>query len=342
MACPRRLTAAVLAGTVIIAFPSAAARPSVKRRTAVAAHFLVTKQEPDGSVPALSAIGSTGDAVLAWVAARRAPRAIDDALDFLAANEAEVDSLGEVAKVALAWIAGGRDPRDFANRDLVLEIETSQELDGRYDATSSVFSHAMAMLALVGAGGSATIPAAAEWLINAQCDNGGWQFLEPASGAEDENCALGPLDIDTANSDTTSLAIQAIESLPVPLPYENDPFAYLLAERDEIKGGWGYDRTFAITNANSTGMVLQAFGAADLEPPRGSQRALRRLQAPLCGSTGGSFYYSWEDEDGDGTYQRTGRDNAAATMAAIPGLLMMQSLMPDREVTSAPPEPKPC
>jgi hypothetical protein len=314
----------------------------VKKRASLASHFLVTKQQPDGSVPALSDIGSTAEAVIAWVAARRAPRSIDRALDFLAETEADVDSLGEVVKVALAWIAGGRDPRDFAGRDLVAEIETSQELDGRYDATSSVFSHATGMMALSAAGSSATLPAAAEWLIDAQCDNGGWQFLEPATEAEDENCALGPLDIDTANSDTTSLAIQAIESLPVPLPYPNDPFEYLLAERDEIKDGWGYDRAFPMTNANSTGMVLQAYGAAGVEPPPGAMAALKRLQGPMCGRAGGSFFYTWEDEDGDGTYARTGRDNVAATMAAVPGLLMMPSVMPDRTVTLSPPKPQPC
>lgn len=342
MVSVRRLSVTLLTASLLLSSTPASAKPTLRKRAALAARFLVTNQESDGSVPALSAIGSTADAVLSWVAVKRAPRAIERALDYLAVNEAEIDTLGEIAKVALAWLAGGRDMRDFAGRDLVSEIEGKQEIDGRYDATSSVFSHANAMMALQGAGGSATLPAAAQWLIDAQCDGGGWAFLEPATEAEDENCSLGPVDIDTANPDTTSLAIQANEALPVPLPYNHDPFAYFLAARDPIKRGWGYGDSTAITNANSTGMVLQAYGAADIPPPAGSMRSLVRLQGKLCGPSAGSFYYSWEDDDGDGTYERFGRDDLAATIAALPGLLLTPQLMSPTEVTKPAPKAPRC
>jgi hypothetical protein len=293
----------------------------MRDRASIAARFVVVHQHHDGSVPALSAIGSTADAVLAWVAARRAPRAIGKALDYLRTRSDDITSLGDIAKVALAWLAGGRDPRAFVGRDLVAEIEAKQEPDGRYDATSSVFSHAVAMMVLEGSGGSPTLEAAGRWLAGAQCTGGGWQFLEPAAPGEDANCSLGPADIDQANSDTTALAVQAMESLPSAVPYRHDPIAWLRGARDPVKGGWGYEPLISITNANSTGMVLQAFGAVGIRPPAGAVRALLDLEGKLCGRDAGSFFYSWEDPDGDGTYRRYGRADVAATIAAIPGLL---------------------
>lgn len=337
---------------LLLGAPSAdATDPTVRGRARLAVHFIVTQQQPDGSFPALSSdpIGWTADAVVTMVMARRAPSAIERALDFLETNASDVDTVGEKAKVVLAEVAGGRDPRDFAGRDLVDEIESAQQLDGRYGAMTSVFSHALAMLALEAVGGSPTLAPAAPWLVEAQCDNGGWQFLGPPTPLEDEHCSLGYADLDEANVDTTSLAVQALEVLRVPVT-PRDPFAFLQSIRDPVKGGWPYDRptslhsefTSKVTNANSTAMALQAYAAAGRQPPEGALRALIQLQDRLCGAKGGAFYYSWEDEDGDGRYRRMWRYNLAATIAAVPGLLRKPLPQPSVAVTRPAPTPQPC
>jgi hypothetical protein len=315
---------------------------------ALAARFIVSGQEPDGSFPALSsdATSWTADAVVALASAGRASKSAARGLDFLEANSADVDSVGTRAKVILARIAGGRDPRSFVGRDLVEEIESDQQSDGRYGADTSVFSHAIGMLALSGAGATSTLDAAAQWLADAQCENGGWQVTGPPIPIEDERCSFGYPDIDEANTDTTALAIQALRVAPTRITPAHDPFGFMETLRDEENGGWTYDRpesvhanfTSKYGNANSNGMVLQAYAAAGVAPPEGSRHALVRLQDPLCGPDAGSFSYTWGDEDGDGVYLHSGPHNLAATIAALPGLLAAP--LPQQAPTSWRPPPR--
>jgi hypothetical protein len=309
----------------------ASARPRLRDRLGMAAKFIVSRQEPDGSFPALSTdpITWTADAIVTLAAVGRGPRATGRAVEYLEKSSDEIDSIGEISKVVLAWLAIGRDPRRFLGRDLVVELEASQDGEGRYGSRTTVFSHSLAMLALAGAQATRTLDAAARWLVEAQCDNGGWQFESPRNDLEDEHCSLGYPDIDEANTDTTSLAVQALYALPTPVQTRHDPFVFLDSLWDPANGGWTYDRstsfhsnfTSSYANANSTGMVLQAYAAADIDPPSGSRAALARLQEPLCGEGAGAFSYTWADEDGDGVYQRSGPQNLAATIAAVPGLL---------------------
>lgn len=345
-----RVLVATLISVVLTVSP-ATASPNVARRAAMATHFIVSQQQPDGSIPALDdPIPWTADAVVSLVAARRAPKAIDRALDYLEASSDEIDSIGEMAKVVLAEVAGGRDPRKFVGRDLVAEIVAAQQSDGRYGAETSVFSHSIAMLALESADESSGLEEAAQWLLDAQCDNGGWQVIGPPVPGEDEHCSFGYPDIDEANSDTTSLAVQALEGLPDPIAPTNDPFVFLDSLIDEVNGGWSYDRpdsfhsnfTSKVANANSTGMVLQAYAVAEVKPARGSVAALAKLQGRLCGLRGGSFYYTWGDEDGDGTYGRTGKHNLAATIAAVPGLLLAELPQAPLDVTRHAPRARRC
>jgi hypothetical protein len=280
----------------------AVASPSYERRAAMATHFIVSQQADDGSIPALDdPIPWTADAVVAMVSARRAPKAIGRAIDYLEANSDEIDSVGEIAKVILALVSGGRDARDFAGRDLIAELIDTQGSDGRYGTDTSVFSHAIAMLALQAAHEDASLSAAADWLVGAQCESGGWQVIGPPLPGEDERCSFGYPDIDEANADTTSLAIQALEGMPHRITPVHDPIVFLDTLVDPNNGGWSYDRsdsfhsnfTSSYANANTTGMVLQAYAAADLIPPKGSREALAKLQRRLCGPRAGSFSYTW-------------------------------------------------
>ena len=322
---------------------SVGAEPTSADRARIAARFLVSHQAEDGSFQALSAVGSTADAIFSLVAVRRAPRAIATAIAYLESDEAEIDTVGELAKVVLALVAAGEDPTSFGGRDLIAEIEAAQQLDGRYGAQTSVLGHAFGMLALEAAAAPATLPLAADWIVDAQCTGGGWQYLEPATPAEDDECSLGPLDVDRANTDTTAAAVQALAALPVPVPPRHDPFAFFEAAIDPAHGGWGYG--FGIgtqTNSNSTAYVLQAYAAADRKPPGGTRRALARLQGRLCGSNAGGFFYTWGDEDGDGSDERVQPNDLAATIAAVPGLLLTPLPQPALEVGGPPPRGPAC
>jgi hypothetical protein len=317
----------------------------------MATHFIVSQQLEDGSIPALDdPIPWTADAVVAMVSVRRAPKAIARALDYLEASSDEIDSVGEIAKVVLAEVAGGRNPRDFVGRDLVAELVATQGSDGRYGVDTSVFSHAIAMLALEAADEEESLDASAGWLVSAQCGNGGWQVIGPPVPGEDEHCSLGYPDIDEADADTTSLAIQALRGLPHPVAPAIDPFTFLDTLIDPNNGGWSYDRsdsfhsnfTSSYANANTTGMVLQAYAAANLTPPPGSIAALAKLQRKLCGPNAGSFFYTWADANGDGTFERSGQNNLASTIAAIGGLLMAELPQVPLDVTRGAPRPRPC
>ena len=329
-----------VAGTLAlsVAFSAqASAAPTAQKRARVAVRYLVSQQETDGSIPAFSAIGSTADAIVSMVAARRAPKAIQRAFDYLVSQEAEVDSIGEKAKVVLAMDAAQRDPRDFAGRDLVQEIRSTMQQDGRFGAETPVIEHALAMIALYAAGSPAPNPAA-QWLVEAQCADGGWPFQDPAAQTDDEHCSSGPQDFDRSNNDTTSYAVQALAVTPGPATAEHDSFGYFTATRDTERKGWGYDASFRTTNSNSTALVIQAYVISGRNLPAGAYRALTKLQYRLCGENAGAFAFTWEDEDGDGTYKKSAPD-VGATIGAILGVL--KKPLPINPVNVTKPAPKP-
>src|SRR5687768_1730183 len=108
------LVALVLWMTVASVSPAPAA-VSRFTRARHAVRYLVTQQQPDGSIPAFSPEGSTADAVVAMVAARRAPAAIEEAVAYLKTIGPDVP-LGQKAKIVLALVAAGDDPRDVNGR----------------------------------------------------------------------------------------------------------------------------------------------------------------------------------------------------------------------------------
>lgn len=280
-----------------------------------AARYLVKQQEPDGSIPGFSRVGTTADAVVSLVAARRGPRAIESAIEYLRAHEAEVNNVGLKAKVVMALVAAGHDPRNFEGRNLVREIRRTERGTGRLGAGTAVFDHALGMLALV----AADVQPSHDmrwWLVKAQCADGGWEYESPA-GSQDAHCNSGaPDDYFPSDTNTTSLAVQALR-FGRTLRLQTSPFSFFRATRDDRKRGWGY--TFGyMTDTNSTALVIQAYVAVGEDLPQGAKDALRRLQYGFC-DEGGAFAYTWVD-DGDGTYSRSGPD-VGATVGAIPGLV---------------------
>lgn len=341
----RRLSVitALVASLGLVAAGVADAGPSLKRRARVASGYVVAQQLQDGSFPGFSPLGSTADGVVSLVAAKRGPKAIGKALDYLETNVADADTVGEKAKLVLAAVAGGRDPLAFGERNLVQEIADSEQPNGRYGATTEVLNHALAMLALEAAPTADPSTNSLTWLVEAQCGDGGWQFDEPPGQNEDEHCA-GPdpaVDFFQSDTNTTSYAVQAIAAHPqATAPLVKSPFRFFRQIRDPEKGGWGYTWGFQLTDTNSTALVIQAFKAYGKDLPGGAMKALKRLQYPLCGKRGGAFPYSYEEKESGG-YKKTGPD-AGATIGGILGLLKRPLPVAFSDVTKAVPRRTSC
>lgn len=333
-----RAGAIALAFSMFVAGPVGAATRTERARMAV--HWLSHQQNEDGSFPGFSPIGSTADAVVSLVAAKRAPEDIDQAMDHLVANESDVDSIGEIAKVVMAAaVASGGEPRSFAGRDLVQEILDSQLPDGRFGATTEVLNHALAMIALRAA--DEDVPEMArDWLLAAQCEDGGWQFDQPAQAGDDKHCYDGtPTDYFGSETDATAYAVIALTGLK---RWRRDaprnPFRFFKARRDPVKNGWGYDLAYPLTSSNSTALVIEAYRTYGKDVPDGAVRALVKLQYRLCGERAGAFAFTYEQKESGG-YRKGGPD-AGATIGAILGLVGRP--YDPNFVSKPPPEPSEC
>ena len=333
---------AALAALLVIT-TGATARPSAKRsnkdRAKDATHYIAKVQKKNGSFPGFSQIGSTADAIVALVAARRAPTSINGGVRYLANNADEVDDLGEVAKVLMAFVAAGEGTM-LEDRDLVQELQDAQLDNGQYgDGTNNagVYTHVLAVLALDAAGENPT-PSAGDWLVAAQCADGGWQFNNPPTEADDEHCFDGSdTDFIISDTNTTSLAIQALEVIPGNESLAHDPFDMFRAIKDQEVGGWGFDWNFPLSDAVSTSLVLQAYAATDRPVPVGGMKVLRALQYSRC--PGSPFASTYTDENGDGEYSKRERTEASpgATFAGVLGLLAQPYPIEEAEVTKPAP-----
>ena len=326
----------------------AAAAPSSKERAQVGVHYLTTQQADDGSFSAFSPVGTTADAVVAMVAARRAPDEIEQALDFIRDHAGDATTVGLKAKAVMADVAGGRDPRDMSGHDLVTEIESSQSENGHYGET--VMDHVLAILALVGAGEN--VPHNAEtWLVAAQCPDGGWQYDAPKRDTEDDHCFDSSQDFDEpSNTNSTSYAVQAWFALGADEPLAHDPFDFFKASRDPVKHGWIYNPTARckkgsdrsscfVTDAYSSALVIQAYAAAGRTAPEKGRDALAHLQSRLCGADAGAVSFSWTFKKGH--YERV-KPEAGATIVAIPGFLQIPFPVPHLQVSKSAPNPGRC
>jgi hypothetical protein len=326
----------------LLVMPASASTATRTHRARHALRYIVRHQAQDGSIAAFSPLGSTADAVLAMVAAKRGPLQERRALRYLKRHLADATSIGLKAKVVMAAVAAGRDPRRFGNRNLVNAIKTSQRRNGHYGKGTSVIDQALAMLALTAA---KVQPGhrAATWLADAQCPDGGWQFDAPYDPSTDSRHCHNRAGSDFTRSDTntTSYAVQALDALTTPVHPARSPFAYLRWVRDPIKHGWGYDQKTNLTDANSTALVLQAYAAAGRHHPRHAMRALTKLQYPACsGHFPFAFAFSWT-KSRSGGLKRTGPD-VGATIGAVLGLLKQPLPVPSKPLSKPIPKRATC
>ncbi|MCL1838469.1 MAG: terpene cyclase/mutase family protein [Propionibacteriaceae bacterium] len=157
-----------------------------------------------------------------------------------------------IAKMTLALQAAGLDPMAFptssGTRNLLFDLRSVLNADGSFGdpATSSAFSHALAMIVLARTDGG--VPASAlAWLTQQQCttaaaaDYGSFGWVGGCGGAD---------------TDVTSLAAQALAATGVtgtdsPLAWAQE---WLLTQQDDSGGflSWG------TPNANATGLAVLA------------------------------------------------------------------------------------
>jgi len=308
---PARLAAAALcAGVLVGVAGSVHAAPLTDRaRAERAVAYLASRQKASGAIVAFSPIGSTADAVSSFAAAGVGRTRMNRALGFLRGRvqAGRVDSIGLQAKVVLAVSAAGANPRDFGGVNLVRALRDT--LAGGHFGASAVFDDATAVLALESAGVTPGTNVAA-WLLKAQCPDGGWAYDLPYTPGDDAHCFDGSgTDFFTSDSNATSLVVQALARMSS-TDWLASPFAFFDTVRDGVNGGWAYSTAFIATDANSTGLVLQAYVAAGLRIPAGGLQALRKLQYARCGAF--AFTSSGATK---------GDPDVGATIGAVPGLL---------------------
>ncbi len=328
-----------IALAIAVALSGSASALTPTERADRAAGFVSAQQAPNGSFPAFSPVGSTADAVVSLVAAGQGGREIEKALGFLErrVRHGEAVGVGLEAKVVLAVVAAGGNPRRFGGERLVSAIRGSEQPDGQLGVGTAVFDQTLGVLALVAAGREPS-PATLEWLVAAQCGDGGWQYDAPTGPDDDSHCqdqGDPGSDFFLSDTNTTSLAVQALEAAGGSVEPGIDPTAFFDAIRDATRGGWGYTWGFETTDANSTALVIQAYSALGDAPPEGAVSALRALQYRACGA----FAFTWVDDDG--AEVRSGPD-LGATIGGILGLLGQPLPVGPRDVSDSAPATPSC
>jgi hypothetical protein len=238
------LAALVLAAAILTASGLALARtPSQQALIDSTVRFLQESQRPSGGFAPPG--GEPSQGISAWVAIALEAAGIDpldqarcgtDAYSFL------VDHFQAGLEEELAWPqtattaferellvvdGAGTDPRDFAGYDLVAEILGRQKADGSFpytvggqsgESNDTIFA-ILALSPLREPQVEAAIDRAAEWVVSAQNDDGGWYF----SGKTGES-----------EVDMTGAALQALVAAGPP-PGEPRLAAYEASEREGLE-----------------------------------------------------------------------------------------------------------
>jgi len=340
----RRPIAALLAALCAVSVAAgltvtrAAAGPTSDPATAAGfggtwlAHQINSSGFIPASAPATGAnLSGTVDAALALAAANVGGAAFTRALNYM---HGQIDAFvksgaddvpGALAKLILLAKVAGEDATKFggtaAANDLVARLNATKRTTGtdsglfgvQDPAFDGAFRQSLAIIALK-AVGSPPVDAV-NWLSTQQCPDKGWQ-----SYRADTTAACTATDVASfAGEDTNSTAIaeQAFRSLSL-TPPKGDPLDFLKAAQN-TDGGFGFLKGTG-TDANSTGLVIQAVVAGGEDPTAGRWAiaggtpltALLGLQlgCDAAAADRGAFDYQTESPL---------KANLLATVQAVPG-----------------------
>lgn len=155
----------------------------------------------------LLAAGGAGDTVAAITAYMTSEESVGAYVHGVPFDGEEAAYVGATGKLGLAMTLSGVDPTTAGGTDLVATLQSLEQETGRYSDRSdygdfsNVFGQAFGVLFLTAAEGTEPSDAAVQFLIDAQCDSGGFPVDFGPTGADCE-----------ASPDTTGLAIQALNA----------------------------------------------------------------------------------------------------------------------------------
>ena len=217
---------------------------------------------------------NTANAVLAFAAAGVAKNQAEAALAYLeehvddAVQVGGADAPGSLASLILAVDALGGDPRNFGGENLVERLVATQQTEGNdaglfgsQDPTfDGAYRQGLSLMALAAVG--VDNDAAEQWLIEQQCDDGGWTAYRADTAVP---CPPpSPSTFTGPDSNSTAVALSGIEAAGAE-PTE-DAVAFLDSTQSS-DGGWAYiPATDQPSDPNSTALVIQALIAAGIDP----------------------------------------------------------------------------
>lgn len=319
----------VVLGLLLAPAIASAEAPSTDRQSAAnyAARWVGDQVNSAGAIesaPGTPSPGLTAQGVLALVAAGVGPAQVDAMIGFLeqdvdgqVQDDGGVDQPGALAFLILDAVATGEDPGAFGDGgDLVARLEATQQPTGLYGAQDPSFDGAfrqgLALAALAAAG--VDDPEGVQWLLDQQCDDGGWTAFRA-----DTSTACPPVDpVNFTGEDTNSTAVAVIGlAAHDAVPASPDPVSFLESVRTD-DGGWSFlANPDGASDANSTGLVVQALlahGGGGTPDTQGIE-VLRALQIGCDAPAEDRGALAFQaDQDGSLT------PNALATIQALPAL----------------------
>ena len=258
------------AAAVAVLLPPATAVAQEPTPTADAAAWLVdqlvdgTHHESEFGGEVYVNYGPTADAALALLTTGEQPEAAEDILDFLTTPEAvdayvhgdsETDTYaGATAKLGYVTTVAGLDPRAVGGEDLVATLQALETDAGRYSDESTfgdysnVLAQSFGLLFLDAADDVAPSDDAVQFLVDAQCDDGGF----PQDFA-DGTCV--------SSIDATGLALQALVAVDAAEQVRTEAADFLVAQRAE-DGSWGTPPNVNTTAYAGLGLAAAERGAA--------------------------------------------------------------------------------
>lgn len=301
------LALAILLGGFAPAVAAQQATPVPADAVQRAADWLMSQRTPEGAFLGFDGnpdVGTTVDGVLALAAARDAGATVDLAPSVAFLEQGALvyaqTGAGQAAKLTLAIVATGGDPRNFAAVDPLSLIERSADPEtGIYGLT--LFDHALVILAMTAAG--ATVPEAAiDELTSAQLDNYSWSWDPAISG-------------DAGDTNTTAIAIQALAAVGLGERRVVDRALEYLKSVQLGDGGFPYQGgAGAVSDANSTGIVVMALIAAGQDPASADWDNVAGTLLAMQNESG-AFRYSNDPPD----------DNLYATLQALQAIALLGS-----------------